>query len=528
MVGMRVRTLRGQLVLRYLSVLAILLLGLGIFQSITLTDYLRSSTAASMRQAAFAGIRALGPCFITSSSDLNTEALYLARILGSRDTAVKIVTPSGQALADHSMGPIGASRPLILSASTIHLLIDAAQPPATVQPGTDTSQSCQASDVTSRRRSLFRGNQNHAALSEGDLVLAAVPLGPYPRVLGFALLGRSFSDANATISRTEIVFALGALAALVLAALVALPLINRALKPLHHVADTAGSIAAGDLQQRANLTQSSDEVGRLGRAFDTMVDRLQDALTTSNASEERMRRFLADASHELRTPLTVLRGMSEVLLRQGSRERTPFEDALRDMHLEAIRLSQLVDDLLTLTRLDSGLPLNPEPVHLRLFLEQFREHYAQAWPHRRLDLDSPAPHDGAAYVDPEALRRVVTNLVDNAARYSTAGTPITIAGLVEGETVVVSVRDEGPGLTAGDAEHVFERFYRGAKSRSRQSGGTGLGLAIVQALVAQSGGQVNIDTAPDRGTTVSVTLPRFQDWSGTTKTTESVRIAAGR
>jgi signal transduction histidine kinase len=178
------------------------------------------------------------------------------------------------------------------------------------------------------------------------------------------------------------------------------------------------------------------------------------------------------------------------------------------MHEEAVRLSRLVDDLLTLTRLDAGQQLQPEDVQVRPFLEQFTERYASAWPNRRIKLDLEELDGASTRIDPDALRRIVTNLIDNAARYSAPGKPITVGGAAVGESVTVSVGDEGPGLSPEDAAHVFERFYRGTKSRSRNSGGTGLGLSIVHALVEESGGHVNIDTGPDRGTIISVELPQ--------------------
>jgi signal transduction histidine kinase len=149
-------------------------------------------------------------------------------------------------------------------------------------------------------------------------------------------------------------------------------------------------------------------------------------------------------------------------------------------------------------------------VQVRAFLEQLTERYSSAWPNRRIDLDLEGLDGAQAYVDPDALRRIVTNLIDNAARYSTPGKPITLGGVALQDGVTVSIGDEGPGLSPEDAAHVFERFYRGARSRS-PGGGTGLGLAIVQALVEQSGGTVHIDTEPGRGTTVSVDLPQGED-----------------
>lgn len=505
---MRLGSIRRQLVLWYLSLLAIVLLGLGIFQYFTLSQYLRSTIGASLRQSASAQLHALGPCFILTPAALNQNAQSLAGLLGSHNTAVEIVTPSGETLATHGFGFAGHARPLNLSPNTIHQLIRStgSGPPrvashhAPCEPGPPPRQT--------PHHHRHPPPQESSVVSQGNMVLVAVPLGPPSRPVGYALLGQSFADANATLRRSAVVFALGALVAVLLAALIALPLIDRALRPLRRIARTAGAIAEGDLQRRANLSHSSDEVGQLGMAFDTMVDRLQAALTASSESEERMRRFLADASHELRTPLTVLRGSSEVLLRQGARERPEIAGALQGMHEEAVRLSKLVDDLLTLTRLDAGQTLLPEMVPVRPFLEQFAGRYAPAWPNRQLELQLGALDGAAALVDPEALRRVLTNLIDNAARYSTPGQPITVSGAAQQDRIALSISDAGPGLSPEDAARVFERFYRGARSRSRHTGGSGLGLAIVQALVSQSGGEVAIETDVNRGTTARVTLPR--------------------
>ena len=516
-------TVRGQLVLWYLSVLAVLLLMLGVVQSITLTQYLRSSTASSLEQSARSELRVLGPCFVRTAGQLNTHANTLATFLGSRDTAVKIVTPAGETLANRSFGLPGHFHVMRLSAATILSLIASARRANLPELSEIRGPSCQglAQSRTGLSTSVFgapgspgsdqQGRTVQVVLNEGDLVLVAIPLGLSGNTVGYAILGRSFSDAASTIRRSEIVFAVSALAVLLFAAVVALPLINRALRPLRRIANTAGAIADGDLQQRANLTHSPDEIGRLGKAFDTMVDRLEAALTAANESEEGMRRFLADASHELRTPLTVLRGTSEVLLRQRATDQPNLTAALRDINEEAVRLSRLVDDLLTLSLLDAGLPLNPEPVQVRPFLEHFVDRYGSAWPNRQIKLEAAEVDGAAAFVDPEALRRIVTNLVDNAARYSTSGGPISIGAQSDDRTVTVSVSDTGPGLSRDDAARVFERFYRGARSRSRNSGGTGLGLAIVQALTEESGGKVDIDTAPNRGTTVAVKLPRSED-----------------
>jgi signal transduction histidine kinase len=505
----RLSSIRGQLVAWYIGVLAVLLVALGVFQSITLRDYLRTSTTHSLRTAAYGELSLLGPCYIQSRAKLNGNADTLARLLGSPQTSVMIVTPSGQTLASYEPSNPNARQPLRLSASIVHSLISGVGASRSPLPAGISLRACPKPSTphTVRQHSTALG-WTSSLVSGGSVLVVAVPLGPPGRPLGYAILGRSLQDANAIASRLILVFALGALAALILATSIAVPIINRALSPLGRVTETAELIAAGNLEERANLTSSRDEVGRLGQAFDAMVDRLQQAVSATAASEERMRQFLADASHELRTPVTVLRGASQVLLRQEANGRSELTDALGDMHEEAVRLAKLVDDLLTLSRLDGQERLVAQPVDIRSALQEFVDRYGRVWEGRRITLDTAGMAGMRASVDPVALQRILTNLIDNAARYSRPGGAVTLGAGVSEAMVAIHVSDEGPGLTDRDAARVFERFYRVNKSRSRSSGGTGLGLSIVRGLVEQSGGTITIETGPERGTTVTFTLPR--------------------
>jgi len=507
---LRIASIRGRLVVWYLAVLAILLVALGVAQSILLSSYLISQQGRGMRQAAASELAVLGPCFVSSAAKLDLHAQTLARLLGARDTAVKIVSPIGETLADHGFGPPGHTRPLTLSAATIASLILQAEPPASPSASGLKVPSCKELAEQPQPQDSSH-DTSHLSMRSGDLLLMALPLGPPQTPVGYAILGHSLYAANATLNRVRIVFGLGALIALVLAAVVALPIINRALRPLRRVAETAEAIAGGDLQQRADLAVSSDEVGRLGRAFDVMVDHLMQALTSATESEERMRQFLADASHELRTPLTALRGTADVLLRQGPSDDPEVDAGLVAIHEETVRLSRLVNDLLTLSRIDTGQESQPLSVALRPFLEDFVARYGMAWPDRTIDVDLDAVDGATALVDRDALVRILTNLVDNATRYSRAEAPVTLSVAERDGMVDVAVQDEGPGLSAEDAGHMFDRFYRGSRSRSRRSGGSGLGLAIVQALVQQSRGKISVETAPDTGTRVTVTLPQGRD-----------------
>ena len=493
-------TLRGRILLSQLGLFAVLLLALGIVQSSILSGYLHDSTVDSIREPARTELEVLGPCFVRTPADLDRNAQVLAQLLGTGNTGVKIVDRRGAALADHAVGVPGAAKPLELSAATVHKLI-ASVPTPKARSGTRRPR-CTAGSAGPVTRAQPPATANTSA---DDYELVAVALGPPDKPVGFAILGRSPSGAEATVHRVRNIFAVGAVAALLLGALVSLVLTGLALRPLGSVTTTAEEIAAGDLHRRANI-QTRDEVGRLGSAFDRMIGRLEEAFARVTESEQRMRRFLADASHELRTPLTALRGTSQVLLRRSDGQ-SEVTDAVRDIHHEAVRLSRLVDDLLTLNRLDADEFLQPEQISLAAFVDDFIDQYEGAWPTRTIDFDREAFGPIRVWADPEALRRMLLNVVDNAAKYSSAASPITVTAEAGPETVAILVKDGGPGLSEEDRKHVFDRFYRGSESRSRRTGGSGLGLAIVQALAQRSAGSVSLETGPGRGTTVSITLP---------------------
>jgi two-component system OmpR family sensor kinase len=495
-------SLRGRILLAQLGLFAFILLGLGVFQSSVLSDYLHDNAIDSITQPARAELEVLGPCFVRSRTDLHRNAQVLAQLLGTGNTGVKIVDRRGAALADHAVGVPGKARPLELSAATLENLI-AAVPPATRRTGSAASR---AGCTPRSARTAGLRPPPVATTTEDGYVLVAVALGPPGERVGYAILGRSLSGVEATVDRVQRIFAIGAVAALVLSGLASLLLIGLALRPLRRVTTTAEEIAAGELHRRTNV-RSRDEVGRLASAFDQMIGRLEEAFARVTESEQRMRRFLADASHELRTPLTALRGTSQVLLRRRDHGPPEVSQAVRDIHHETVRLSQLVDDLLTLSRLDADESLRPQEVSLPAFLDDFVERYAAAWPSRRIDFDRPAFDGARVWVDPDALRRMLLNVVDNAAKYSSPVSPIAVTAETRPEEVVIRIHDEGAGLSTEERRRVFDRFYRGSESRSRRTGGSGLGLAIVQALAERSSGGVSLDSEPGRGTTVTITLP---------------------
>ena len=336
---------------------------------------------------------------------------------------------------------------------------------------------------------------------------------------GTVLVAQSLGDVQNTLDRlTLLLLVIGAVAVL-LAAGTGYLIVRASLAPLRRVERTAAAIADGDLSHRVPDGDPRTEVGRLSGALNTMLTEIETAFAeraaaaeTARSSEERMRRFVADASHELRTPLTSIRGFAE-LYRQGA--ATDPNDVRRLMGRiedEAKRMGLLVEDLLMLARLDQERPLDRVPVDL-LALAGDAVHDARAVaPDRELDLEIGATDPPPVVIGDESrLRQVVGNLLANALRHTPAGTPVTVrietVPGAEHPLARLSVIDHGPGMRPEDAARVFERFYRADTARTRTAGGTGLGLAIVAALVAGHGGVVSVDTAPGQGARFVVDLP---------------------
>ena len=333
------------------------------------------------------------------------------------------------------------------------------------------------------------------------------------------VIGSDISRDQAAIDRLVTIEVVVGLIVLVVLAAAGYGLVRNSLRPLTEVEHTARAIAAGDLSQRVPEGSERTEVGRLSAALNGMLARIESSFRAqqaseaqARASEDRMRRFVADASHELRTPLTSIRGFAE-LYRQGA-VRSP-EDTRRLMQRiesEGARMGLLVEDLLQLARLDQQRPLTIVPVDLAEIAGD-AVHDARAVQPRRpisLHLDESLTDVPVVLGDEARLRQVVGNLVTNALTHTpeAAKVTVTVAEDADPDVLVIRVADEGPGMAPADAERVFERFYRADASRTREAGGTGLGLAIVASLVAAHGGTVDLWTAPGEGAVFTVRLRR--------------------
>jgi two-component system, OmpR family, sensor kinase len=278
------------------------------------------------------------------------------------------------------------------------------------------------------------------------------------------------------------------------------------LRPLQRIRVTAGAIAAGDLSQRVAVADSRTEVGQLAVSLNEMLSQIERAFEARAASESRMRQFMADASHELRTPLSSIRGYAE-LFRHGAKARpADLDKAMSRIESESSRMSQLVDDLLLLARLDEGRPIESTTFDLSQVAVDAAADASVTDRHHPIKVDAPATVEVVG--DEARIRQVLSNLVRNAMVHTPAETRVEVGVRADPDGFAeVSVIDHGPGISDEQAAKIFDRFVRLDQSRSRDHGGSGLGLAIVAAIVAAHHGRIRYEPTPGGGATFLVWLP---------------------
>jgi len=325
-----------------------------------------------------------------------------------------------------------------------------------------------------------------------------------PTGMGSVVVANSLAEVDKTLTKLRFLFFILGLIALLAIALISRWIIALGLKPLEKVEDTAEAIAAGDLSARLPAAKPDTEVGRLTTSLNTMLTRIEESFEVRVASESKLRRFVADASHELRTPLTAIRGFAE-LHRQGAvvgEEKT--KELINRIEKESIRMSTLVEDLLLLARLDQSREIASDPVDLNTLITEVTISARAAGADHPIDLNLPMD-EIFVLGDSGRIHQVVANLLANARTHTPAGTRITITAEQLINETIISVADNGPGLSQADQEKIFERFYRADPARVRSAGeGSGLGLSIVDAVMGAHGGYVSVKSELGLGSTFTL------------------------
>jgi two-component system OmpR family sensor kinase len=328
-----------------------------------------------------------------------------------------------------------------------------------------------------------------------------------PNGVGSIVVGQSLNDLENTLARLQFLFVLIGMILLALIAIAARAVVKIGLNPLASVEDTAERIAGGDLSARLPDAKPGTEVGRLVSSLNSMLARIEESFAARTESENKLRRFVADASHELRTPITAIRGFSE-LHRQGAvAEGAPTKELIGRIENESKRMGSLVEDLLLLARLDQSREMESKPVDLAKVVSDAVISARAAGPDHPVIFQEP---EGDFYTlgDVDRIHQVVANLLANARAHTPSGTQITVSINQEKDGIKIAVADNGPGLSEDVQAKIFERFYRADTSRKRTDGeGSGLGLSIVDAVMRAHGGTVSVDSKIGAGATFTLFFP---------------------
>ncbi len=463
-------SLSWRLTALYVTVLAVVLTILGVVLYTRVEDFLLRDTASRLQASAKPPS---GPNRRPDDGNITDPARLadLAKNISSQDTTVQIISPDGTILAT-----------------------------AIPYKGRPTAPTV---DPTLVREVYRTGTIHQTRLTTDDedrlILLQPFPIGDHPT--GVVQLTTSLAAMDSLLNQLRLMLLVGVLGAVTLGAMIGIPVTRAALQPLARVTTTSEQIAAGDLSQRTNLSNRYDEIGRLALAFDSMVDQLEETLRAQ-------RQFVADASHELRTPLTALGGLIEMLLLGADRgDAATTQRALKMADREIERLSRLVGDLLTLSRLDAHPVTHHHPLDLAALVNDVGEQTHYLAGERTVIWQAPEPL--LINGDPDKLKQVLLNLTGNAVAFTTTTGRIELRATRQGQNACVQVEDNGSGIRAEDLPRLFERFYRGDKSRVRRAdgGGNGLGLAIAKAIIEAHGGTISAKSVVDHGTTITFTIP---------------------
>jgi two-component system, OmpR family, sensor kinase len=472
----RLRTLRWRLTLLYAGLLALLLVGLGLFLANQAENLLVAAEVERLRDLAQPALFRPGPPG-RIDEDPARIAGNLSRALFGTEIQGLVLDSSGRPITVHE-GPAPPLTGSVIPTVAYRSIMASGRPTTIIMPGD-----------AGRARTL----------------VVLIPVRSGSETIGLVQLSTPFREVDALLGRFRTLLLLGIGGALGIALLIGLPLARLLLRPLERMVDTTRQIADGDWSRRVELRHGDDEIGQLAAAFDHMLDRIEAAMRVREESEARAKQFAADASHELRSPLTAVSGYADVLLHGMADDPATAEHVLRSMRREIDRMGRLVEDLLTLTRLDAGTGLLVDEVDLS-------DVVAEAGERARLLSDGPTvtvQTDRPLVVrgDSDRLAQVVTNLLDNALRHTPPDGRVELAATSVNGHARLIVRDTGPGIAPKHLPRIFDRFYRPDPARARATGSAGLGLAIVQAIVQAHGGRVAVESEPGEGATFTVGVP---------------------
>lgn len=481
--GLRTPSLRRRVTIAVLALLALMLLAVAVVTDVVL----ESRLDGQLRQ------RLADRASVASALVQTVSSRDLARRLEGDGVSVVLRTSSGQVYAEGPLGGAAANSTDATDGTDDTVAGEGAQvpgPPGAPKPKpagpkTPAAAVAQQGDQLSVQRTL----------SDGSSVTLLADV----------------SDVRRTLAQVRLALVLAAVVVLIGAAVAVPPVVSRTLRPLDRITDVARSITEGDRQQRLRPLQPDTELGRTAVSFDEMLDAVVGAETQARGSEQRLRDFLSDAAHELRTPIAGVQAAAEHLLRDDP-ARFDREQALVGLVRESRRAGRLVEDMLTMARIDRGLSLRREPFDLVELAREVSQVTATRSPALNLTMNLTgelAVTGGPQWVlaDRDRITQILTNLLDNAVRAAHSCVETTVWSI--GDQTGLDVRDDGAGIPPAAREHVFERLVRLDVARSGQLGGAGLGLSIARGIARAHGGDLMcLPNPPGRsGATFRLSLP---------------------
>jgi two-component system OmpR family sensor kinase len=493
-------SLRARLALLSLGLLLVLLLAGGVFQYVALGEYLRRDEASVLLQRysqTVGGLSVRGRT-CTSSGQLVTSPARPAIKPAPAVVAGHVTTAAAQCLVRALGGP------LVTAAAIDSRGVIASAPDGVGPPTLALGDYLSAASGNPKSYYITGSDSNESLIVLHNLGTRN------GRNLGVVQMSESTGPLRQTQARLLTVLAVATGALMLLALLLMPALVGRALTPLRRVTEASAQLAGGDFTRRVAEPPATDELGRLARAFNQMAAAVQRAFALRAENEAEMRHFVGDASHELRTPLTTLQGHLDLLSRGAAKDAGARRESLTSMRREVRRMSGLVEDLLTLTRLEGADAADNklrEPVDLDALVGDTVDEQSVQAPQQRVEIEARSPGQALTLGNPDQLRRVILNLANNALAHAPGGVH-TWRSRAEDHEVVLSLSDQGAGIPADALPRLFDRFYSGRSDTGQPGAGSGLGLAIVKSVVEAHGGVAMASSSP-AGSTIEVRLPRL-------------------
>jgi signal transduction histidine kinase len=538
----RFHSLRWRLILVYAGLLAVILLGLGLVLNLVIGRVLYSNELTAFQTEARA---------VVGTSQQAWDTLVRGQPADQCANAVSYQEGFQQAIADPLLRFPGIGNVYLLDKKGIVVASSDGSGVGALGPNVTRLRSAQ---LIARVRSAQNTGTGYLAdvaytASSGQLGVDLLAV-RYPTTsfcsdsrgtdVGIVEVITSFPRSRTVLGIVRLLLLGTFIAALLVGILIGSPLIGRLLRPLTRISRASQRIASGDLSYRVGLPARTDEIGQLANSFDEMAERIEQAFTAQQASEERMRMFIADASHELRTPLTAIRGYLDLLNMGAIDDPATARSSLQAARNEADRMSRLLNDLLTLARLDIGRPVQREPVDIVALAGEAVDQARILAGERSVTLQTDGHGPLMVQGDHDRLKQVLLALLDNALKYGRPAPEGWVHVRVGRNTdeAFIAIEDNGRGIAPEDLTHIFDRFYRGERAERKRrvvaaraaqqqsadfgatippapdqntpavaSSGSGLGLAIARAIVRAHGGEIRAQSQPNVGTVFTIRLP---------------------